>query len=50
MTHDNRISNSLIPERRVPAKALPHKDRRDCNCAVPLEAFDRERMGIAAKE
>ncbi|HEY6048915.1 MAG TPA: hypothetical protein VIV07_07715 [Sphingomicrobium sp.] len=45
-----QIRSSMVREIRVSADEKSRPARGEHNNPVPLEAFDRERMGIAAKE
>lgn len=50
MAQHNELSKSLVRHGRVEPSVRPQSDTRRHNFPVPLEAFDREQMGIAAKE
>ena len=50
MTQNIHSSKTTVCERRADSNVRPRFDRQQINSPVGLDAFDRERMGIAAKE
>lgn len=49
MTKNIQSSNSAL-DARARSNARARLDKRQLNSPVPLETFEHERMGIAAKE
>jgi len=50
MTQDRHRLNTTVREGRTKHDVRPQCERWRINSPVPLETFDQERMGIAAKE
>jgi hypothetical protein len=50
MAQNNHCSKAFVPGKPVHAVAPAPPAVRDHNHPVPLETFERERMGVAAKE
>lgn len=50
MSQNNEPPKAFIRHGRSQMSVQPVPERRGHNFPAPLEAFDRERMGVAAKE
>jgi len=50
MTQNIHVTKTPVCQQQADSNVRPRFDRRELNSPVPLEAFDREHMGIAAKE
>lgn len=50
MTQNDRSSKALASQRPVEARVPARPARQDHNHPIAIDTFDREHMGIAAKE